>query len=45
MQVHLFIFSMAMTHILMGILVMLGTYLRMISWRRWTVEHDPQTLA
>ena len=42
---HLFIFSMAMTHILMGILVMLGTYLRMITWRRWTAEHDPQTLA
>ena len=44
-QMHLFIFSMAMTHILLGVLVMLGTYLRMMTWRRWTAENDPQTLA
>ncbi len=40
-QVHLFIFYMAITHILGGILLIVLASLRMRFWRRWTEQADP----
>ncbi len=41
LQVHLFIFYMAITHILGGILLIVLASLRMRFWRRWTEQADP----
>ncbi len=43
-QVHLFIFLMAVTHILGGILLMLLASLRIRFWRRWNERQDPYAL-
>ena len=39
-QVHLFIFYMAITHILGGILLIALAALRIRCWRRWTEHSD-----
>ena len=38
---HLFIFYMAITHILGGILLIVLASLRIRFWRRWTEQADP----
>ena len=40
LQVHLFIFYMAITHILGGILLIVLASWRMRFWRRWTEQAD-----
>jgi len=40
LQVHQFIFYMAITHILGGILLIVLASLRIRFWRRWTEQAD-----
>ena len=44
MQVHLFIFFMAITHILGGILLIVLAALRIRFWKRWTEHSDHAAL-
>lgn len=41
-QVHIFIFVMALFHILVGIVLIVVSSFRMRRWRLWTEQDDPQ---
>ena len=41
-QVHIFIFVMALFHILVGIGLIVVSSFRMRRWRAWTEQDDPQ---